>query len=501
MPSPHHAAFGAADRRRAAIARCTRRPRGSISSRTATPACAPSAATRSAIAPADLVGAVRRRRRASHRRPDSCRCSIRASAPTGRWSLGARLESATRPSGATAGRRHRLLGRVRHRAAIGVQPDASASCSTASPARVWDFTIPVQPSDWQRPIDRRVRRRPIALSPRVTVDGGLRFETHQRIGRAARPARSAWPSLLPRAGFHWAVTDFWELGGLRQIRPLRPPPAADRSRLRRSDRADGRHLPLERDGRRPAAAERRRSARPASRSRHRRRRRFLVDRSGTEAAGDGTSWSLGFDARPQPPPFVRLAAIGRRETNLVERRRRRRPRVDLHDDHRSGHGHRHRRRRRRSDPAFYNRSPSTFGADRYLLTNPAGDDATFVGADMIGRCARERLFFMLGGHRRALGGDLPPTAASDRSRTTPACSARRSSIPNARGARAGPPVHRARLHHQDRGVLPVRARHHARADRPLPGRPALRAPGDSSGPESGAEAVRAFRNGRTRFTR
>ena len=33
---------------------------------------------------------------------------------------------------------------------------------------------------------------------------------------------------------------------------------------------------------------------------------------------------------------------------------------------------------------FFNRSPATFGQDRYLLTNPAGDDTSFVGADLIG---------------------------------------------------------------------------------------------------------------------
>ena len=36
---------------------------------------------------------------------------------------------------------------------------------------------------------------------------------------------------------------------------------------------------------------------------------------------------------------------------------------------------------------FYNRAPSTFGADRYSLTNPADDEATFVGAEMITRLA------------------------------------------------------------------------------------------------------------------
>jgi hypothetical protein len=45
---------------------------------------------------------------------------------------------------------------------------------------------------------------------------------------------------------------------------------------------------------------------------------------------------------------------------------------------------------------FYNRSPSTFGADRYLLTNPAGDEGSFVGVDMIGQVHTQKFFFFLG---------------------------------------------------------------------------------------------------------
>jgi len=45
---------------------------------------------------------------------------------------------------------------------------------------------------------------------------------------------------------------------------------------------------------------------------------------------------------------------------------------------------------------FYNRAPSTFGADRYLLTNPAEHKGSFVGADMIGIVRRQRYFFLWG---------------------------------------------------------------------------------------------------------
>ena len=105
---------------------------------------------------------------------------------------------------------------------------------------------------------------------------------------------------------------------------------------------------------------------------------------------------LGFEARPRPSTFVRLAAIGRREPNLVGV-------VDVgvpestyatigvpdmgidvigaQDD---------------QILLFYNRAPSTFGADRYLLTNPTDDVATFVGAELIAQVRAEKLFFIAG---------------------------------------------------------------------------------------------------------
>jgi hypothetical protein len=53
-----------------------------------------------------------------------------------------------------------------------------------------------------------------------------------------------------------------------------------------------------------------------------------------------------------------------------------------------------------SDPPFlsiYNRNPSTFGADRYLLANPSGDEATFVGVDFSAQTSAGPLFLLLGG--------------------------------------------------------------------------------------------------------
>ena len=89
----------------------------------------------------------------------------------------------------------------------------------------------------------------------------------------------------------------------------------------------------------------------------------------------------GFESRPRPATVIRLAAIARREQHLValvnvgvpitsySLVRVPDPGVDLDsaaDDQLLG---------------VFNRSRASFGADRYLLTNPADDQATFVGVD------------------------------------------------------------------------------------------------------------------------
>jgi hypothetical protein len=45
----------------------------------------------------------------------------------------------------------------------------------------------------------------------------------------------------------------------------------------------------------------------------------------------------------------------------------------------------------------FNRSPATFGLDRYLLTNPANDEGTFVGVDLSIQSKTDRLWFILAG--------------------------------------------------------------------------------------------------------
>ena len=306
------------------------------------------------------------------------------------WSLGARLNR-------TAGG-HNLIGGVDlYGGASSVQSVFSGRVGellNGIPARVWDFTDPVQPSDWrERSIAAYISDR-IALSSRVTVDGGLRFEA---LGGSAagQDGTIGWWGLQPRAGFHWTMFNFWELGAFGSY-------GRYGHRLPLNDLAYG-------DSTAPTANIYRWNAtvpglpQPKDVG-------PLVQRLGPGTGGVAGFSSidpalkrpyldemvLGFDARPSPRTYLRIAAIGRLESHLVSVSNVGVPEstyttvtvpdmgIDI-----VGSG---------DDQllTFYNRSPSTFGADRYLLTNPAGDEASYVGADMIGTLRTEKLFFMLG---------------------------------------------------------------------------------------------------------
>jgi len=208
---------------------------------------------------------------------------------------------------------------------------------------------------------------------------------------------------------------------------------------------------------------------------------------------------LGFEARPRPSAFVRLAAIGRRELNLIGV-------VDVgvpestystigvpdmgidvvgaQDD---------------QILLFYNRAPSTFGLDRYLLTNPADDEATFVGAEMIGQVRANRFYFIAGvtaGRSEGLSANRGFTAIENDAAVLGEVYIN----PNARGhaqgrvfTERGYTIKTALSYQFPRdttfGLIGryQDGQHFARLVL-LPGL------------NQGIEAVRAFRNGRTRFT-
>src|SRR6185436_9701623 len=105
---------------------------------------------------------------------------------------------------------------------------------------------------------------------------------------------------------------------------------------------------------------------------------------------------LGLEARPFRSTFMRLAAIGRRERHLIGVVDTGVPastytRIGIPDTGVDLIG-------AKDDQTlfFYNRSPATFGADRYVLTNPIEHEPNFVGADLAIQVRRSQWLMLLG---------------------------------------------------------------------------------------------------------
>src|SRR4029453_437680 len=104
--------------------------------------------------------------------------------------------------------------------------------------------------------------------------------------------------------------------------------------------------------------------------------------------------TLGFEARPNNQTVVRVTGILRHEGQLIGVIDTGVPSssyttlslVDPGTDHSGG-----------QILPVYNRPPSTFGAARYLLTNPAGHHATFAGVEITAETRINRLFMIAGG--------------------------------------------------------------------------------------------------------
>ena len=259
------------------------------------------------------------------------------------------------------------------------------------PARIWVFTDPPEESRWSERSVALFAGDTWTLSPRLTVNAGIRFETINGSAEA-HSATIAWRNLLPRGGFNAALLDRYHVSVFGQA-------GRYGHRLPLSDLAYG-------DPTAPTAEIYRAVRVGASIGAG-----PLVQRLGPGSRGvAGFSTIdpelqrpvmdeavLGFEGRPHPALFVRIAVIGRRETSLVGVVDTGVPEsaystltvpdtgidvVSAGDDQLL---------------TFYNRPVSSFGADRYVLTNPAGHDASFVGADILIHARAGRTYFLLGG--------------------------------------------------------------------------------------------------------
>ena len=262
------------------------------------------------------------------------------------------------------------------------------------PAHVWQFADSGVDSSWSRRAVTAYVADRIAAHPRITLDGALRFE-HVAGANTSGPTAVSWNDMLPRASVRWAMLDVAHLtafGGFgRYAHQL---PLSDLAWGDRSAPSGAMHLWTGGGTRPPTASD----------------VGALVARVGPGTAGDPSFTAIdpalrrphmdelvtGFEAWPTAASLVRLSAIGRRERNLIGAVDVGVPEsaytvsflpdagVDLvgsADDQLL---------------PIYNRPRSTFGADRYLLTNPPDDEATFVGADLTYQAQTEHLFLLMG---------------------------------------------------------------------------------------------------------
>jgi len=314
------------------------------------------------------------------------------------WTAGIRGHSA--PSARWLGPHHAFAGGVDVSGALSTNNSSFAGrvgeMINGQPARMWAFTNPAAPSTGRSRTLAAYVGDTVALAPRLTVNAGLRFEAIDGFRESGSGSVVSWRDFFPRAGAHLSIMKFWDFGAFGQYNryghrlPLRHlmygDPTAPTGSVYRWDGAVGATTFV------PGTIG------------------PLVQRVGPGTNGDAAfsaidpalrrphmdEMILGFEMRPHPRAFARLSAIGRRERRMIGL-------VDTGvpesvyttigiPDTNVDHQH--------TDDdqilLFYNRPVSAFGNDRYLLTNPSDDETSFVGADLTGQMQTDRLVFLMG---------------------------------------------------------------------------------------------------------
>ena len=260
------------------------------------------------------------------------------------------------------------------------------------PARVWDYTTPAGTPDWHEATLALFAGDRIALSPVVTVEAGLRFEMTGASG-ATNPTAVSWRNVYPQIGLDVAPTTRFPLASFVRF-------SQSGHRLPLGDLAYG-------DSLAPVANVYRWNAASAESDPQLRNVGAIVQRVGPGSGGDPTfvaidpqlkrplteEFVFGFETRPSST-VVQFTAFARRERNLIGLVDTGVPAssyllstiIDTGDDRYAG-----------QPVPVYNRAPQTFGADRYLLTNPGGDEATVVGVELTAHGHVRQLLFTVGG--------------------------------------------------------------------------------------------------------
>ena len=318
------------------------------------------------------------------------------------WSMGIRVGADSSQS------------RRRHALVAGFQAEGSSADVRAAfdgrigellngvPARVWDFTSPSAtstPSTWSSTSVALFASDRMALGERATVDAGVRFESVH--GSAAGAARGvSWNDVWPRLGVRVGLTDRFSTSAFAHV-------ATYGHRLPLADLAWG--DPSAPVGRvslwTPSIVDARPGRVPAPPDIG-----PLVARVGPGTGGTPSFSAIdpslrrprmdevvtGIEGKPSRWSTARLVAIARRERNLIGA-------VDVGVPE-SSYAVAY-----IPDPGVdlfggsteqllpvYNRDPLTFGADRYLLTNPPDAESTFVGGELTFETQTEHLYLLMG---------------------------------------------------------------------------------------------------------
>jgi len=258
------------------------------------------------------------------------------------------------------------------------------------PARAWDYQAPEAGSDWHEMTLSAYVGDTVAIHPRMTIDGGLRFDWVSA-GAPTNPRGISWRDIFPSAGFHWKLTEAGGIAALVRFNRYG-------YRLPLGDLAYG-------DSTAPRANVYQWT--PSGADPGVQQVGALISRVGPGtndpifssidpqlARPNVNELTLGFEFRPNNPTLIRVTGIARQEGQLIGLVNTGVPTsayttftlVDPGKDHAGG-----------QILTVYDRPPSAFGADQYLLTNPPGHHATFASAEVTLQTTINQLFLILGG--------------------------------------------------------------------------------------------------------
>jgi hypothetical protein len=256
---------------------------------------------------------------------------------------------------------------------------------------VWDYTISGRDFQAHQVTLAAYLGDTLMINPRLIVDGGLRFEM-VKASAAGNPQRVSWYDGFPSGGLRWEFTTNKRLATLVRFERYG-------QRLRLGDLQYG-------DSSSPIGNVYLWTATSADPTVS--QREALVARVGPGTGGDAAfskvdaglerpyvnELMFGFEGRPDHRSFVRLLAVIRHEGQLIGLVNTgvtidshipivlTDPGIDI------GAG---------QEVHAYNRKPEFFGADRFLLTNPAGHHATYAGVEVTAHMTLEKLFVVAGG--------------------------------------------------------------------------------------------------------